>query len=99
MSVKGITTLSRGAQTITAGGTAQTVFNAQGRNFLLIQNNHATEALFVGIGFAPTVGSGIWLKGGGGVDATLFMSGNDISNAAISVIAATTGHSFIAIQE
>ena len=99
MSVKGPTTLSRGSQTITTGGTAQTVFAASGRNFLLIQNNHATEALYVGIGFTPTVGSGIWLKGGGGVDSTLMLSGNDIPNDAISVIAATTAHAFIAIQE
>ena len=91
MSVKGTTTLSRGSQTITTGGTAQTVFAASGRNFLLI--------LYVGIGFTPTVGSGIWLKGGGGVDSTLMLSGNDIPNDAISVIAATTAHAFIAIQE
>ena len=99
MSVKGTTTLSRGAQTITTGGTAQTVFPASGRNLLLIQNNHATEALFVGIGFTPTVGCGIWLMGGGGVDSTFIMTGNDISNAAISAISATTGHPFIVIQE
>ena len=99
MSVKGVTAISKGAQTITTGGTAQVVFAANGRNFLLIQNNHATEALFVGIGFTPIVGSGFWLKGGGGVDSTLMLQGNDIPNDAISVIAATAGHSFIAIQE
>ena len=99
MSIRGVTTISKGAQTIVAGGVAQTVFVANGRNFLLIQNNHATEALFVGIGFTPTVGIGIWLKGGGGVDSTLMLSGNDIPNDAISVIAAATGHAFIAIQE
>ena len=99
MSVKGVTTLFKGAQTITTGGTAQSVFAATGRNFLLIHNPHATENLYIGIGFTPTVGSGIWLKGGGGVDSTFIMTGNDISNATISAISATTGHPFIAIQE
>ena len=99
MSSHGTTTISKGSQTITAGGTAQTVFAASARNFLIIQNNHATEALFIGIGFTPTVGIGIWLKGGGGVDSTLILQGADVPNDAISAIATTTGHAFIAIQE
>ena len=99
MSVKGTTVVSKGAQTITTGGTAQAVFAATGRNFLLIHNPHATENLYVGIGFTPTTTAGICLTPASGTMSTLIFQGNDIPNDAITVIAATTGHPFIAIQE
>ena len=99
MSVKGTTVVSKGGQTITTGGTAQQVFAASGRNFLLIHNPHASENLYVGIGFTPTTTAGICLTPASGTMSTLILQGNDIPNDTISVIAATTGHAFVAIQE
>jgi hypothetical protein len=87
---------SAGVQTLSSGA-SQVVFAAGARNFLLIQNLHAINALYIGIGFTPTAGGGIWLKGGGGPESTLKLDGNDIPSSAINAIG-TSGSTFVAIQ-
>ena len=88
--------ISSSVQTL-ASGASQQVFAAAPRNFLLIQNLHTTNPMYVGIGFTPTVGGGIWLTGGGGTGSMIRLDGNDIPKDQINIIG-TANNAFVAIQ-
>lgn len=93
-----VTATSRGG-TITAGGTDQVLAAANGARLALVIQNpcSATESLFVNLGAAATVGgsaNAADLPACGSV--TLAIASGLIDREAVHVIAATTGHVFIA---
>ena len=91
----GIGTLTDRSGTITAGGTAQTLAAANtARKYLLIQNLHATEVLWVNFTTAAVANQpSLQLAAAGG---SLVMESSYVSTELVSVIAATTGHAFSA---
>lgn len=89
--------LTDGSGSITVGGTSQVAFAANtARKYLLVQNLHATEDLWVHFGSAATTDQpSIKLVPG----AALLMDGGGFtSTQAVHVVAATTAHKFTAKQ-
>jgi hypothetical protein len=86
-------TLTDGSGTVTAGGTAQTVFAANAaRRYLLIQNN-STSALWVNFTATAVAGQpSLQLAAG----QAFVMENGTVSTEAISIIGATTGQAFTA---
>jgi hypothetical protein len=80
--------------TITAGGTAQVVSEANdSRRFFLFQNISDTD-MYIGVGVTPTVGTGLLLaKNGGTLTCDSFVPVEEIQ-----VICATTGKAFTAFE-
>jgi hypothetical protein len=85
--------------TITTGGTAQNAMSAnKSRRYLLIQNLDASEDMYVRFdGTAAVSGAAgtILLKAGGGAYEA---PAHHCPTAAVSVIAATAGHKFTALE-
>lgn len=80
--------------TITAGGTAQTLAAVNlSRRYLLVQNLHASEDLWVNFTTAAVVDQPSVRVAAG---AAFLMDGAFVSTELVSVIAATTGHKFAA---
>ncbi len=92
----GLTPANAVTQTITTGGTAQTVFAASARSYLLIQNVSDT-AMWVNFIGTATAGAGSILLAPAGAGVLEYYQGF-IPQGAISVIGATTGKAFTAIQ-
>jgi hypothetical protein len=81
-------------QTITTGGTAQQVFSAASRNYLLVQNLSDTD-MWLGLGFNPSVGNGIKLVANGG---GFVAEGGFIPAGSVNILCATAGKAFSAIR-
>lgn len=89
--------LTDASGTITAGGSAQSLFASNlARKYLLVQNQHATEDLWINFGTTAVVGQpSVKIVPG----AALLMDGSGfVSTQSVSVIAATTAHAFTAKQ-
>lgn len=80
---------------ITTGGTAQVVFTAFSRSFLLLQNT-SNQDLWFGFGNTPVIGQGGFLKLS--ANSIYEFQGGYVPNSQISVIGATTGQNFLALQ-
>lgn len=81
--------------TVASGGTAQQLAPVNdSRSYLFIQNQHATEVLWINFSVdAVTSQPSIQIPAAGG---TFLMSGTFCSGESISVIAATSTHPFTA---
>lgn len=84
-----------GSGTITTGGTAQTVFAANGsRRYLYVQNN-STAALWINFTTAATTSQpSLEIVAGN----SFVMDSSFVSTEAVSIIGATTGQTFTAKQ-
>lgn len=79
--------------TITTGGTAQVGATADStRAFIIVQNNHASEDLWINFQTTAATDAGIKIPGGGSGEWA-YGDMPQIKNA-MSIIAATTGHKF-----
>ena len=79
--------------TITTGGTAQVVFTATRRHYLLFQNTSANLMMLTIDGSTPSATNGLALPQNAGYEATAA-----VSSQAIKVWCATSGSTFYAVQ-
>jgi hypothetical protein len=84
-----------GTLSITTGGTAQTVFTATGRNYLLVVNNSAYAQTLTIDGSTPSATNGIYLAANGG---SFVAESSFIPNGAVKIWCNTTGATFYAVQ-
>lgn len=89
--------LTDGSADLTLGGTAEEVFPQNyGRQYLFVQNVDTAEALWVNFGTAAVADQpSIKLLPGAAIEFSLAGTGV-VPTAAVSVIAATTGHPYTA---
>ena len=83
------------AGTIAAGNTAQLVTAASTkRKWLFFQNLSSDTDMYLGLGYAPTTGNGMFIsKGGGNVRFEVY-----VPTDAIYVLCATTGKAFACLE-
>ncbi len=88
-------TLTNRSGTITAGGTSQQIAPANAsRKYLFIQNPiTATETLFVNFGSPAASGTSYEIAAGGSLSLGV---GSFVPTDAVNIVAATTGHVFVA---
>jgi hypothetical protein len=79
--------------TITTGGTAQAVFAATRRHYLLFQNTSSGTMMLTIDGSTPSATNGMALTQNAGYEATAA-----VSSSTIQVWCSTTGATFYAIQ-
>jgi hypothetical protein len=82
-------------QSITAGGTAQLVFDSTVRNFLFLQNT-SSQDLWIGFGVTPVVSGAGFMKLSAG--STYEFQGCFVPSNAIYIIGNTTNQTFVALQ-
>lgn len=79
---------------ITTAGTAQAVFPAGTRSYLLVQNNSDAD-MWMALGTNPAIGTGIYLPAGGGgyVAEDAF-----VPDSAVNIICSAANKKFYAVQ-
>lgn len=83
------------ALSITAGGTAQTLFAANSSRRILIYTNTSDEVQYVRFGGTAAAGVGVYCAASGG---GFVLHGEGVPRGVVTVIGATTGKTFYAFQ-